>query len=363
MHIEKGKISSIQLMYLVIGLLQGSTLTAAFISGVTKQDTWIVILVSFFIMCGLLLGYIKLAEVFPEKNIIEINDITYGKYIGKVISVIYIYHFWFIVAANLRIIGDFYGSFLMQETEIIIFIVVLAITCIYALKKGLEVISRIVPIFVIVTGIVAILISVLLIKEVDITNLLPIMQIKPLEFIHGVDLIVTIPFGEIMVFLMIFPKVKNKECIKEHTFLGFFIGVALFFMVIVRNIAVLGGSGSLDIQSSYQVTKIINIGDIITRAEVIVAVLLLTNVFIKIAIFAYATVMSISQLFKLRSYKHIVSPIMAISALFAITMYNSSVEESFNATNIYVFYGWIPEIIFPLGSLLISKVLKLRKNN
>jgi spore germination protein KB len=313
-------------------------------------------------MCLLLLSYIKLAAAFPEKNIIEINDITYGRYLGKLISVIYIYHFWFIVATNFRIIGDFYGSYLMQETEILIFIVILAITCIYSVKKGLEVISRMAPIFVIITVAFIISVTFMLIREVDLTNLLPLMQIRPIEFVHGVDLIITISFGELVVLLMIFPKVKDKHNIKRNTFIGFSLGAALYIIVIVRNITVLGVSGSIDIQPSYQATKIINIGDIITRAEVMVAILLLTNVFIKTAIFGYATVVSISSIFKLNGYKHIISPILAISALFAITMYDSPIEQSFSATNIYVFYGWIPEVIFPLLSLTIIKLKKKHIN-
>ncbi|GKU23257.1 GerAB/ArcD/ProY family transporter [Clostridium folliculivorans] len=360
MKIEKGMISSSELMFLIIALLQGSTLTATFISGVTKQDTWVVVVVSFFILCFLLQVYLNLAQCFPEKNIIEINDITYGAYLGKFVSIIYIYHFWFIVAANLRFIADFFSTFLMQETDIIVFIVPISITCIYVIRKGIEVVARMAPFFTIFTIVAAIIIAVMLFSQYDIKNMLPMFQLNSMQFLQGVNVITVIPFGELLIFLMIFPSVGDKENIKKYSFKGMIIGVVFFLMIIVRNTLALGIVGEFEIQSSFQVAKLIDIADIISRLESLIAVVLLFNVFMKIAIFCYGTVLSIAQILKLKTYKHIVSPIVIISIIFSITMYESPVNQSYTAANIYPVYAWIPEIVFPIISLIIAKLRNLK---
>jgi spore germination protein KB len=361
MKIEKGMISSSELMFLIIALLQGSTLTANFISGITKQDTWMVVIVSFFILCFLLKVYLNLAQRFPDKNIIEINDITYGAYLGKFISLIYIYHFWFIVAANLRFIADFFSSFLMQETDIIVFIMAIGITCIYVIRKGLEVFARMAPFFAIFTIVAAIMIAVMLFSEYDITNILPMFQLNLIQLLQGVNVITAIPFGELLIFLMIFPSVVDKQNIKKYSFKGMFIGVAFFLLIIVRNTIALGVVGQLEIQSSFQIAKLIDIADIISRLESLIAVVLLFNIFMKISIFCYGTVLGVAQIFKLKTYKHIVSPIVIISMIFSITMYESPVNQSYTATNIYPVYAWIPEILFPIISLIIAKIRNLKQ--
>jgi spore germination protein KB len=365
MKIESGKISSQQLMYLIIGLIQGSTLTATFIVGVTKQDTWIVLIFSFLVVCLMLAVYVKLAELFPEKSIIDINDITYGKYLGKIISLIYIYHFWFVLLSNFRFIADFYSSFLMQETQIGVFIFCIGIVSIYVVKKGIETLARMVPFFVIGTLIFGILICLLLFKQYDFTNILPVLQINLSAFVQGINVLVAIPFGEVFVFLMIFPNVVDKENIKRYSFKGLSIGFAFFLSIILRDLFALGVLGDSDVQASYQVAKLIDIGDIITRMETIIAVILLFNVFIKITIFSYSTVLGVAQLLKLRTYKPIASSIIILGMVFSITMFSGSINQSYYGANIYPVYAWIPEVIFPLASLIIGKRkrLKIQKFN
>lgn len=65
---EQGKISSSQLMFLIAGLIQGSSLLVAFATKITKQNTWLVVLLGFAISLGLALIYVTLAQNFPEKT-------------------------------------------------------------------------------------------------------------------------------------------------------------------------------------------------------------------------------------------------------------------------------------------------------
>jgi spore germination protein KB len=272
----------------------------------------------------------------------------------------YIFHFWFVVLYNFRFIADFYSSFLMQETEISVFIFCIGIVSIYVVKKGIETLARIVPLFAIGTLIFGILICILLFKEYDFTNILPMLQINLSQFVQGVNVLVAIPFGEIFVFLMIFPNVVDRENLKRCSFKGLCIGFAFFLSIILRDIFALGVSGNSDVQASYQVAKLINIGDIVTRMETIIAVVLLVNVFIKIAIFSYSAVVGVAELLKLKTYKPIASSIIILGMVFSITMFSASINQSYYGANIYPVYGWIPEVIFPIISFLIARY-KIRK--
>lgn len=358
MKIEKGIISSSQLTVLVFGLLEASTLTTAFVSSITKQNTWAVFLAGFIIMLIMLLVYTELNIKFPCKNLIEINDEIYGKYLGKIFSILYIYYFWFIIPENLRFIADFFSTYLFPDTDINVFIIVVTTVGIYTIKNGLEVIARLSIILMSFILISSIFLTILVTPYIKLSNFLPVFEIGLKQFIQGTNLVVSIPLGEIIAFTMIFPYVNKQMQVRKAAFIGYFIGGISFFIFIFRNTAVLGNLRSIHILPSYQVAKLVNIGEIITRTEILVAITLLFIVFLKISIFYYATVLSMAQFFKLHSYKPLVIPIGIISGIFAVTMYNSSMEEGYNASIYAVFV--IPFIIlFPLISLIVVWVKKL----
>lgn len=359
MKIEKGVISGAQLMFLIIGLIQASTLTAAFISGITKQNIWIVLLAGFSIMLPLLLVYTSLNKKFPDRNLIEINGVIYGRYFGKVISMLYIWYFWYIIAANFRFTADFFTTYLFSETDISVFIVVITILCIYTIKKGIEVIARASFILGILTIIIAMIITVFTIKDMNLSNFLPLFQINLKEFIQGTNLMISIPFGEIVTFLMIFPYVNDIKQVKKSAFKGLIIGGMFFFIVILRNIAVLGNIGAIHFLPSYQVARLINVGEVITRMEVLIALVLLFNEFVKICIMYYATVLSIAQVFKLCSYKPLVIPVGVISVVLSIIMFDSPAEHAHFAATIYAIYVIPVIIILPIISLIIASIRKL----
>ncbi|WP_411681131.1 GerAB/ArcD/ProY family transporter [Clostridium thailandense] len=356
MKIEKGIISNTELMFLIIGLLQGSTLTAAFISGIIRQNTWIVLLTGFITTLILLLVYTSLSQKYPGRNLIEINSGIYGCYFGKIVSILYIFYFWFIVPANLRYIADFFSIYLFPDTDIIVFIMAITIVCIYTLRKGLEVIARVGFILTMMTIVAAILITIFTIKNIRLNNFLPLFQIDSKEFIQGTNLMVCIPFGEIIVFLMIFPRVNDIKQVRRSALWGLIVGTVYFLSIILENTAILGNIGSIHAFPSYQVAKLINIGEIITRMETLIAVMLLFNVFLKTCLFYYATVLSVAQFFKLRSYRALVIPVGIINIVLAIIIYNSPVDQAYGAANIYPIYAIPFIILFPIASLLIAHV-------
>jgi spore germination protein KB len=94
MKLEKGVISSSQLMLLMLSFLQSMHLTINFAYVPTKHDIWLAVLAGFIITIFFALIYIAIAQQFPQKTLIEINDTVYGPYIGNLISAIYVWFFF-----------------------------------------------------------------------------------------------------------------------------------------------------------------------------------------------------------------------------------------------------------------------------
>jgi spore germination protein KB len=87
-----------------------------------------------------------------------------------------------------------------------------------------------------------------------------------------------------------------------------------------------------------------------------VAIVLLVTLFIKTSVFYYATVLSTAQLFNLRSYLPLVLPIGIICIAVAIMAADSTMEQAYSATDVWLFYMTPIEILLPLITLLIAKI-------
>jgi spore germination protein KB len=358
MKIEKRNISPSQLTFLIISLIQATTFTDIFIIEITKQNTWIVTIVGFIITLFLLSIYTSLSNKFPGKDLIEIHDIVYGKYLGKALSLLYIFFFWFPILADLRFIADFFATYLFPKIDIIIFISIIVIVTMYAVKKGLQTIARLSTIIALITLISFVFFSIFTIKDLDISNLLPIFELNLRDFIQGLNIVVTIPFGEIILFIMLFPYTNPKSSIKKYSFLGLSIGALYCLIVIIRNVLVLGNITPIHVFQIYQVAKLINVGDIIVRTEVLIALIILFDIFVKICIYYLTALLAITQFLKLNSYKPLIIPFGIITIVLSITLFDSEVYEYYIATNIYPIFGIPFIIIFPIISFIIACIKK-----
>ncbi|AWV82308.1 MULTISPECIES: endospore germination permease [Clostridium] len=358
---EQGMISSKQLSLIMLSLIEASTFTAVFVSQYTKQDTWVVLISGFIIVLFLLFMYVSLCSKFPGKTIIEIHAKIYGNLLVNLISLLYIFYFWFIIPANFRFLADFFSTYLSQNSDIIPFIIPAAILCIYAVRKGAEVISRVSSILSILTVMLSIIITALIAKDIHISNLLPPLQLNLGQFVQGTNIMVAIPLGEIIVFMIFFPHLNDQTKLRKSAFTGLILSFIFFLFVLVRNTLVLGNVSSLQVQPAYQVSSLINVGEVITRVEVTTAVFLLFNLLMKICFFLYATVISIAQCFKLRSYKPLVFPVTAISAVLSITMFKSPLDQLYIASDIYPIYALLFIVILPITSFILASIKKSSK--
>lgn len=86
------KISTIQFRMLVILYTIGSTIVIApaAMTVDSKQTAWITAILG--VVCGFVLVkvYIALGLLFKDKNLIEINEAVFGKYLGKGVSCLFV---------------------------------------------------------------------------------------------------------------------------------------------------------------------------------------------------------------------------------------------------------------------------------
>jgi len=358
MRLERGIISSSQLMFLVAGYVQGSVMVVGYTNMVTKQNTWLVVLSGLAASIPLVLVYVALANKFPGKDLIQINRIVYGPYLSKLVSASYIWFFCSIAGFMLSYVGQIIKNYLMPETPKFIICIVFAFICAWAVRNGIEVLARTSVIFVMIIIFVILITFVLLLKDMELTNFLPFFDLSLKDFIQGTHIMMTLPFCQIMIFLMLIPYVNKGVEAKKSVILGLIIGGGSILADTVRNTAVLGITSTIMGSPSIESVRLIDLAEIITRLEMLVITLLLIAMFIKVTVMYYGTIIGIARLFNLRSYRPLVLPIGSIIVSLSILSFDYLNQNTDFGVKIAPFFTIMFEFS-PVITLLVAKIRKL----
>ncbi len=356
--IEKGKISSSQFKFAIMCFLVGAALITGFYAKETKQDSWMVILSGYIVFLIFLWFYLLLVKNFPGKNLIQIHDLIYGPFLGKIISALYIFYFFTVESFNLRDLGNFVSGSLLPETPIVIVLALTTIICAWTIHKGVEVVVRYGMIFFCLWIILTFMTIILSYDNLKFDNLLPMFSQPLMNYIHGTHISATICFGEIIIFLMIVPSVNDQSKINRSFFQGLTFGmIALLFIVIIDTI-VLGKYTPILTLASYETLRMIDVAGIFSRMEIIFVAIHLILQFFKISVFYYVMVLSIAQVCNLRSYKSIINISGIILISYSIVIASSNIESAAFGNDAATFFSGFFELLLPVITFLIFKIKK-----
>ncbi|WML39708.1 endospore germination permease [Neobacillus sp. OS1-2] len=332
---------------------------SSFILGVgtgAKNDAWISVLLGVSLSIPIVLVYGRLLSLFPEKGLYDIVDQIFGKVIGKLVAIIYIWYTFHLGALIMRNFGEFINTSAMPETPLFVPILCLGIVSIVAVRSGIEVIGRISA-----TSLPFLLFIIVVVQFMGIPQL-HFHYIKPILG-NGFSPIMkagfstfAFPFAESVVLLGAFFSLKTKVSPLKIFLKGTVFAGLLIFFITLRNILILGGIlPKLYFPAHVAVSRII-IGDFLQRIELTVAVIFIFGVFIKGSICLLVCSIGFAKLFNLHDYRSIVIQNGLLMIFFAYTIYDSIFEMRKWAFEIYTYYAFPFQVIIPLLMLVIAEI-------
>lgn len=353
--LEKGKISSFQLGTLIIGFVAGSSVILP-PGGGAGHDAWIAVALG--LIEGLIIAWVftALARQFAGLTIIEINSLVYGQVLGKCISVLFIWYLFHLGAMVLNNFGGFFSVEIYRNTPKIVIIFLLMLVCASTVGRGIEVLSRMSLILSALMLMVFIFDILFIIPYMNLNNLLPILDLpmgKLLWASHGAA---SFPFAETVAFLMVFAFLDKPQKSSSSVVWGLLIIGFFFISITFRNVAVLGQTVNIYNYPSYLAVEVIDIGEVLTRLEVLVALTLVTMGFIKISVLFYGTALGLAQIFNLHSYRPLVLPVGILMVILGITNVKNTMEMAEFAYEGYSIYAVPFQIGIPLITLVIAKL-------
>ncbi len=138
------RISLHQFMTLGAAVLMGTTFlpVASIVTGVGGRDGWMSVLPGFSIAIPYGLMVISLSQQYPHKNLLQISETLLGKWIGKIIGVLYILITGYFGGLLLGQAGNIYQTSIMPLTPISVFFLGGLLVAFYLINAGIEVFAR-----------------------------------------------------------------------------------------------------------------------------------------------------------------------------------------------------------------------------
>ena len=355
-------ISERQATILVILFVLGNTLLVG--TGTqAKQDVLIAIIIAMLWSTILLLMFSKILSLYPEKDLFDILEIIMGKFIGKTISILMIWFAFHTGTSILRILSEFTKVIVLNQTPVVLPMIFFIMLLIWSLKAGIEVLGRWAELFSLIIISIIIIVPILSISQMDINRLKPILNngIEPL--LKGAFSSFSFPFGQIIIFTMVFSNIAKAKNYKKIFMIGLLISGGLILLTTSRNILVLGSESMSRVYfPSTTAVSLISIS-LLQRLEVEVIIVFLVGVFIKISICIYAVCNGLSKVFGFNDYKFIATPVALLMLNFSFFIYESTMDMSFFIINIWPYYSFVFQVIIPLIIFIVAEIKNKNSSN
>lgn len=359
MKLDHDVINTKQFAFTIGCFLGGTTLLTGFFVSLAKQDSWLVVLAGTLVALPVIYVLHVLVQKFPGKNLFEINEIVFGRWLGKFISLLYLLFFLTLCALNLSDMGDFTVNYIMKDTPRLAIMLPFLAVCAWAVRKGLAVVIRYSVSFVALLAAITALSILLTVDQMDLRNFLPMLTLPPMDYVKATSIIAMIPLGEAVVVMMIASNVKNYDKTKfPPYFTGVFIGAASTLLSVMRDTLVLGDTQTLFSVPSFETLRQINIADVLSRMEVLFALGLNIVLFFKISLLFYAVARGTAQIFELKTYRPLVTIIGALILIYALIMFDSPAEHLASVHTVVPQIWMIVQVAFPVITLVVAAIRK-----
>lgn len=361
--LERGKISRIQLLALVMLFTLGDTLLVVpgYTAMVAARDGWLSGLISVSAgMCVLLL-YAALQRRHPGRTLVEKCQLLLGRWAGSAAAGIFVFGVLLLLASSLvRVLTDFMATQILPNTPVQVIALLFLIIVVRAARGGIETIARTAEIALPWVLLLLSLLIIFVIPESKLENVEPPLYNGMKPVIAGALTFFSYGFIETSAFLMVFPFVRGGEQgIRKPLLLGGAAGGLLLVAVIFFCLTVFGpGITANSTYPSYMLAKKIELGEFLQRIEAIMAIAWLFTIFFKLTVCFYGVCLGAAQLFKLSDYKLFTFPL----ALLLLVMSDLLAPNIVVMNDSAVYYPWFDITVVVGLTLLLLAVGRFKAN-
>jgi spore germination protein KB len=359
------KLSLWQFFLLIYIFETGSSVVVA-IAGEAKKDAWVAVLIATLIGVMIMFFYTFIIQKGDNQNLFQIMEFCFGKYVGRLLILIYILYFFYIAARVLRDFGELMVSTIFTKTPIEFLSLTMMLLIAYILYLGIEVLGRTSEIFIpyIVLFIVFVGVGVVFSGEMEFNNILPIFENGFKPIIKAVfPTLIGFPFGELVTFMVIIPMVSKVKKVRTVALLSVFLSGLLLVYTTVIQIGTLGESirrrSNFPLLSAAREISLLNF---IERVDLLIVFIVMFGIIVKVSIFFYGGLIGLQQMIN-QSYRQFIFPFSLLIAFFSIVISKDFAEHIEEGLKIVPYFLHLPmQLGLPFLILLILMIKKRKKS-
>jgi len=358
------KISLYELFASIV-LSQYGSASLYFLAPDAKQDAWLVMLIYILVGIFLQLLYTGLYYQYPNDTLITYLPKIFGKVTGSILSVIYIVYFTYIATRLLRSFSELILIASLPDMSLLVVTITSMIVFSYGAFSGMENIARAAQIILPILIFGMLILFILLYATPNVVkfhNLKPVLENGLIPVIKAGWRLTTFPYGETIVFTMIYSSVNQSASVRKASLLAItFLGISLSLNTIVFLVSLGGTGASASLFPLFEALRLIKLG-FLDKLDIFIIILMVLGAFFKISIFTYGAMLGTSQLLKLKDPKYLAIPFGMGIMIFSILQAENYPQHILFGFEFAPLYIYLPlQILVPSVALLVHYLKEHRK--
>ncbi len=348
---KREQISSRQLWFILF--IIRSTIFLAYMPLVTAadacQDAWIsgiIVLIGSELIVFLIA---LLTTRFPGLTLIEYSQKLLGKWVGKLLGLLFFWLFLQNLIIDIRFYGEVIISSFLPNTPLIFINGMMILTASICIYTGIEILGRITDFMSAIFILMIVAVLLIPLPYIDMKNLQPVFACGPRPVIRGTLTPVAL-ISQAWILGMLTPVIdKNRKAlIISLTSIGLSLLILIIFSVII--IGTLGPqeTARANFPLLYLI-RAVKITEFFQRTEALVMVAWGFGVFISISTFLYCGAKGLAQIINLQDHRSIIWPISIICLFMSIQGFK----------DIFAFYDFLKFETFAPFKLSVYIILPL----
>lgn len=353
----RNQLTSNQAMFTLFGAIVGlGILTlpreAAQAAG---QDAWISVLIGGCIPLFVVVMIALLGRRLPGLTLVEMTDAVFGRYLGKVFSLIYIIWPLLLIIIILRHFTFIVTDYLLPQTPVWVLGLLILLAIGYLAQEDAKVLGRISELFFYLAFAIYLFILPSL-HEASILNLLPVGDTGLQAILKGVVSCALVYSGASF-FLVILPFITRQTEVLQIGLKGVIFAILTYCYMVVVAISVFGGDGVRALRwPTLVLLKTVEV-PVIERLEFLFLVMWVPVLYRVVAIHWFAAAFSCARMLGLRDHKPVVWAVLPL--IFAGTLLIRNIDQLDKYATWVGLSGIALDVLLPLcllaGAILLKK--------
>lgn len=346
-----------QFLFSVACFFMSPPLLLAILFKNAEHEAWLISLAGAGLGFGAACMIMALYRLNRGKELAGICQAALGKTAGRFLAALYLLFFFFRLCSDVSQVSGFLSTYVLPETPIPVIIAVLVTACTVSAHRKAGPLCGIAFWLFLLVAVYTVGSIFLLRDKINPENYLPLFSLESGRYAGSAAVTAAELFSGLTVFLVLFNEETGRDDLRRPVLTGYGLAALILVLAVFRDGAVFGPFSEFLTAPSLQSARMINIGEILSRVELLYVLLFVFAVFFKIALSVYAVSKLLAAITGCDGTESFVWPVGILLFGASVISFRSYAELTEWGEKYMAFYLWIFEGILP-AVLLVSCAAK-----